>query len=238
MAKFGAAIRYFHRHDVTEIMMAGKIFKVRLFQRWAWLRHLPDLRTIRMFLPHFWTRKKDCRDDTLLMAIVEEFAAEGIRFAPPTDYAPELLVKEGQLTRRGPTAWQQKDIEFGWRIAKAMGRLDIGQSVAVKDQAVLAVEAVEGTDECIRRAGALCPRRRFHGGQSGQAAAGHALRRAHHRPRHARNHSRRRRQSAGRRSRPNHLPRSSRRGRFRRPQWDGDRGRQRAGANLHPDLIS
>jgi DUF1009 family protein len=156
LAKFGSAIRYFHRHDVTEIMMAGKIFKVRLFQRWSWLRHLPDLRTIRMFLPHFWTRKKDCRDDSLLGAIVEEFAAEGIHFAPPTDFAPELLVKEGQLTRRGPTAWQQKDIEFGWKMAKEMGRLDIGQSVVVKDQAVLAVEAVEGTDECIRRAGVLC----------------------------------------------------------------------------------
>ncbi len=156
LAKFGTAIRYFHRQGVTEIMMAGKIFKVRLFQRWAWLRHLPDLRTIRMFAPHMLTRRKDCRDDSLLLAIVEEFAREGIRFAPPTDYAPELLVKAGQLTRRGPTAWQQKDIEFGWRMAKEMGRLDIGQSVAVKDQAVLAVEAVEGTDECIRRAGALC----------------------------------------------------------------------------------
>jgi hypothetical protein len=136
--------------------MAGKIFKVRLFHRFSWLRHLPDLRTIRMFVPHFWTRKKDCRDDSLMMAIVNEFAAEGIHFAPATDYAPELLVPGGRLTRRGPTAWQQKDIEFGWRIAKEMGRLDIGQSVAVKDQAVLAVEAVEGTDECIRRAGALC----------------------------------------------------------------------------------
>jgi DUF1009 family protein len=50
-----------------------------------------------------------------------------------------------------------KDIQFGWRMAKEMGRLDIGQSVAVKDQAVLAVEAVEGTDQCIRRAGSLCP---------------------------------------------------------------------------------
>ena len=157
MAKFGSAIRYFHRHDVTEVMMAGKIFKVRLFQRWAWLRHLPDLRTIRMFLPHFWTRSKDCRDDSLLTAIIDEFDAEGIRFAPATHYVPELLVKEGQLTRRGPTAWQQKDIDFGWRIAKEMGRLDIGQSIVVKDQAVLAVEAVEGTDECIRRAGVLCP---------------------------------------------------------------------------------
>jgi UDP-2,3-diacylglucosamine hydrolase len=156
VAKFGGALRYFHRHGVTEVTMVGKIFKVRLFERWRWLRNLPDLRTIRMFLPHFWTRQKDCRDDSLLGAIVEEFAAEGIHFAPPTDYAPELLVNEGQLTGRGPTAWQRKDIEFGWKIAKEMGRLDIGQSVAVKDQAVLAVEAVEGTDECIRRAGVLC----------------------------------------------------------------------------------
>jgi UDP-2,3-diacylglucosamine hydrolase len=156
MAKFGAAIRYFHRHGVAEVMMVGKIFKVRLFQPWSWVRHLPDLRTIRMFAPHFLTRRKDCRDDSLLGAIVEEFASEGIRFAPPTDFAPELLVNEGQWTRRGPTAWQQKDIEFGWRMAKEMGRLDIGQSLAVKDQAVLAVEAVKGTDECIRRAGTLC----------------------------------------------------------------------------------
>jgi DUF1009 family protein len=156
LAKFGGALRYFHRHGVTETMMAGKIFKVRLFQRWSWVRHVPDLKTIRMFAPHLLTRKKDCRDDSLLGAIVEEFAADGIHFAPPTDYAPELLVKPGPLSRLAPSAWQQKDIEFGWNIAKEMGRLDIGQSVAVKDQAVLAVEAVEGTDECIRRAGTLC----------------------------------------------------------------------------------
>ncbi|MGW8256512.1 MAG: LpxI family protein [Thermoguttaceae bacterium] len=156
LAKFGRAIRYFKRHDVTEVTMAGKIFKVRLLQRFGWIRHLPDWRTIRMFAPHFLTRKKDCRDDTLLMAVVNEFAAEGMRMSPATDYAPELLAPKGQLTRRGPSAWQIKDIRFGWRMAKEMGRLDIGQSVAVKDQAVLAVEAVEGTDQCIRRAGALC----------------------------------------------------------------------------------
>ena len=63
---------------------------------------------------------------------------------------------EGQLTERGPSAAQWRDIEFGWEMAKRMGRLDIGQSVCVKDQAVMAVEAVEGTDQCIRRAGTLC----------------------------------------------------------------------------------
>lgn len=156
MAKFGSAIRYFHRQGVTEVTMVGKIFKVRLFERWRWVRNLPDLRTIRMFLPHFWSKKKDCRDDSLLMTIVDEFAGEGMRFLTIQELAPELLVKEGQLTHRGPTAGQQKDIEFGWKMAKEMGRLDVGQSVAVKDQAVLAVEAVEGTDECIRRAGTLC----------------------------------------------------------------------------------
>ena len=66
-------------------------------------------------------------------------------------------MKFGQLTRLAPTKAQLKDIEFGWTLAKEMGRLDIGQSVVVKDRACLAVEAIEGTDECIRRAGTLCP---------------------------------------------------------------------------------
>ena len=156
LARFGGAIRYFKRHGVTDAVMAGKIHKIRLFQPWRWLKHVPDLRTIRMFIPHFLTRRKDCKDDSLLGAVVDEFASEGIRFAAVADVAPELLAKRGRLTRRGPSAWQQKDIEFGWQIAKEMGRLDVGQTVAVKDQAVLAVEAIEGTDTCIRRAGQLC----------------------------------------------------------------------------------
>src|SRR5258707_10089453 len=84
------------------------------------------------------------------------FASNGIEMAPATDFAPELLVKTGQLTHRGPTAKQCKDIEFGWRLAKELGRHDVGQSVAVKEGVALAVEAIEGTDGCIRRAGALC----------------------------------------------------------------------------------
>ncbi len=156
LAKLGHAIRYFKRHKVTEAAMVGKIHKVSLFQPWRWLRHLPDLRTLRACIPHFLTRRKDCRDDSLLRMVVHEFAADGIRFQPATDYAPQLLIPEGQLTRRGPSPWQDKDIRFGWTVAKQLGGLDIGQSVAVKDQAVLAVEAIEGTDQCIRRAGALC----------------------------------------------------------------------------------
>jgi DUF1009 family protein len=156
LGRFGAAIRYFKRHAVTDVIMAGKIHKVVLFQPWMIVRNMPDLRTIRMFIPHFLTHKKDNKDDTLLGAIVQEFAREGMRFGRPTDYAAELLVGKGQLTRRGPSDRQWRDIRFGWKLAKEMGRLDVGQSVAVKDQAAMAIEAVEGTDECIRRAGVLC----------------------------------------------------------------------------------
>jgi len=156
LAKLGGSIRYFRRCGVTDAMMAGKIHKVRLFQRGAWLRHLPDLRAIRTFFPHLVTRKQDRKDDTLLGAIVDAFATSGITFGPATDYAPELLVKAGQLTRRGLSSAQEKDVHFGWEIAKQLGRLDVGQSVAVKNLAVLALEAIEGTDPCIRRAGELC----------------------------------------------------------------------------------
>ncbi len=156
LARFGQAVRYFRRHQVTDATMAGKIHKTFMFQPWFWLRLLPDLKTVRAFAPHFLFRRKDCKDDTLLGRVVDLFAADGIRFGPATDYAPELLVKKGQLTVRGPSSHEWKDIRFGWQIAKEMGRLDIGQSVAVKSQAVLAVEAIEGTDECIRRAGRLC----------------------------------------------------------------------------------
>lgn len=156
LCKIGHAIRFFKQHGITDVTMIGKIHKVVLYQPWRWLKHWPDLTTIRIFLPHFLTRRKDCRDDTLLGAIVEAFAAEGMRFHAATDFAPSLLAREGQLTQRGPTTVQWRDIEFGWEMARQMGGLDIGQSVCVKDQAVMAVEAVEGTDLCIQRAGTLC----------------------------------------------------------------------------------
>jgi DUF1009 family protein len=156
MAKLGRAIRTFQRHGVSHATMAGKFHKVVLYQPWVWIRHLPDWRAARAFYPHFLTSRKDRKDDTLLSTLIGEFARDGIEFEPPTNYLPELLVKYGQLTRRGPTPAQCKDIEFGWTLAKELGRLDVGQSVAVKGRAALAVEAIEGTDECIRRAGKLC----------------------------------------------------------------------------------
>ncbi len=156
IAKLGAALRCFRRHGISQATMAGKFHKVMLYQPWLWLKHLPDWAAFRTFYPYFLTTKKDRKDDTLLGVIVDAFASRKITFRPATDYAPELLVKHGNVTKRGLSALQEKDVEFGWQLAKAMGGLDVGQSVVVKRRSVLAVEAIEGTDECIRRAGTLC----------------------------------------------------------------------------------
>jgi DUF1009 family protein len=157
VAKIGRQIRYFRSRGVTHATMAGKVFKTLLFQRFAWLKNLPDWTCVRTFFPHFITKTKDRKDDTMLTAVVEAYARGGVTLAPATDFAAELLVKPGSLGGPKPSWAQRKDIEFGWRLAKEMGRLDVGQSVAVKGLAVLAVEAVEGTDACIHRAGQLCP---------------------------------------------------------------------------------
>jgi DUF1009 family protein len=136
--------------------MAGKIHKVMFYRPGWWLRHRPDWVAMRTFYRHFVTGAKDRKDDSLLSALVGAYATAGIRFEPATDFAPELLVQAGQVAGRALSSKQLRDVEFGWELAKQMGRLDIGQTVCVKDQAVLAVEAIEGTDECIRRAGDLC----------------------------------------------------------------------------------
>jgi len=162
VARLGAHIRYFRRRGITQATLAGKVFKDKvLFGRFGWLSLVPDLRTIRAFFPLFILGKKNRSDDTLLTVVVEQYARSGITMAPATDFAPQLLAPPGLLTRRRPTAAEQRDIDFGWSLAKEMGRLDIGQSVAVKGRAVIAVEAVEGTDACIRRAGELCPQGGF-----------------------------------------------------------------------------
>lgn len=157
LGKAGAAIRYFRRNGVQTATMAGKIHKVFLFQRFFIIKHFPDWTCVRTFFPHFVTKTRDRKDDTLLGAVIDVFRKNGIRFVPATDFLPELLVKTGVLSQRKPTRSELKDIEFGWQIAKEVGRMDIGQTVAVKGRAILAVEAIEGTDQCIRRAGALCP---------------------------------------------------------------------------------
>ncbi|MEZ6069857.1 MAG: UDP-2,3-diacylglucosamine diphosphatase LpxI [Pirellulales bacterium] len=156
IAKLGAAVRYFQRHGIRRATMAGKLHKVVLYQPWVWWKHLPDWRAIRAFYPHFLLTREDRKDDTLLTVIVDEFGKDGIRFEPATDMVPHLLVRSGTLTHGRPNRAQRADIAFGWQVAKEMGRLDVGQSVVVKDRATIAVEAIEGTDECIRRGGQLC----------------------------------------------------------------------------------
>jgi len=152
----GKAIRHFKSWGVTQATMAGKVHKVLLYQPGWWLRHRPDWKTIRAFSPQLFFGSGDRKDDTLLRNVVSAFARDGIQFEPATDFAPELLVEAGQVAGVRLVRKQQRDIEFGWKIAKSMGGLDIGQSICIKDQTVIAVEAIEGTDECIRRAGALC----------------------------------------------------------------------------------
>lgn len=162
VARIGHHIGYFRRHGITQATMAGKVFKDKiLFGRWGWLELWPDWRTIKLCFPLYALGRRDRRDDTLLSMAVNEYAKDGIIMAPATDLAPQLLARAGQLTRRGPTAAQWQDIEFGWTLAKELGRLDVGQSVTVKGRAVIAVEAVEGTDTCIRRSGEFCPQGGF-----------------------------------------------------------------------------
>jgi UDP-2,3-diacylglucosamine hydrolase len=153
VARIGGVIRRFKRENVQRIVMAGKIRKAVIHTPWRILSLLPDWRTISLW---YRRRKGDNRDDSLLLSIMGEFEADGMRFESALDYCPELLAGAGVLTRRKPTGRESEDIAFGWQLAKEMGRLDIGQSVAVKEKSVLAVEAIEGTDQAIVRAGTLC----------------------------------------------------------------------------------
>ena len=154
VARLGRAIRCFKREGVRQIVMAGKINKVSVMHRpWRLFSLLPDWRTFKTFL----LRPRDNRDDALLLAVIAEFARDGLTFDSALTLCPELLVQAGLLTRRAPSARELGDIEFGWEMAKEMGRLDVGQSVSVKERSVLAVEAIEGTDKAIARAGELCP---------------------------------------------------------------------------------
>ena len=157
VAEIGKAIDFFRQHGARRATMAGKIHKTKLFARGAWVRHLPDWTGLKTFWPHFVTRRRDNRDDSLLGAISAAFDAGGVTICPATDFAPELLATEGLIAGRPLTATEAQDVAFGWRLAKELGRLDIGQTVVVKNRAPLAREAIEGTDECIRRAGRLCP---------------------------------------------------------------------------------
>ncbi len=154
VAKMGRTIRCFRKEAVRQVVMAGKVQKTRMYAPWRIVRFLPDWRTIKFW---FNRKRRNNSDDTLLLGIIDEFARDGIEVVSALDLCPELLVKVGTLTKRPATPKELADVRFGWNLAKEMGRLDVGQSVAVKESAVLAVEAIEGTDKAILRAGELCP---------------------------------------------------------------------------------
>jgi DUF1009 family protein/predicted dehydrogenase len=146
LGQLGRLIRTFKAAGVTQAAMAGAINKTRLYARVR-----PDWRAFK-----FMHRLRNKKDDSLLRAFADELEAEGIRIEPSTLFLPSLLAPSGVLTRRKPNHREQLDIEFGWQLAKEFGALDIGQCLLVKDQAVLAVEGIDGTDATILRGGRLC----------------------------------------------------------------------------------
>jgi UDP-2,3-diacylglucosamine hydrolase len=159
VGKIGAHVRYFRKHGIRQVAMAGKLFKADiLYQGPLILKHLPDWTALRTFGPLLFGRQRDARDDRLLTAVTETYTRAGITVCPATDFAPELLVKEGPLAGPPVSPKIESDIRRGWAIAKAMGGMDIGQTITIKDGSVIAVEAIEGTDACIERTGTLCRR--------------------------------------------------------------------------------
>lgn len=126
----------------TEVCLAGGVTKVRFFRDAR-----PDAVGLKMLAKLTTSRG----DDRLLRAIASVFEDAGMHVVPATQVAPSLLAPEGPIGKRKPTRAQAADVVFGTRMARAVGRLDVGQAVVVREGVVLAVEATEGTDACIRR---------------------------------------------------------------------------------------
>lgn len=138
-------IAFFKENEVRDAVLAGAITKTKMF---SGVR--PDLRAMKILATMDHTL-----DDGLLRAFAGEIEKEGIAIHPSTLLLPELLAEKGCWTRRKPTKSEMADVRFGWHIVKEIGRLDIGQTVVVRDRSVMAVEAIDGTDATITRGGKL-----------------------------------------------------------------------------------
>lgn len=138
-------IRAFADHGVGEAIMAGQVAPKNLFRD---LR--PDLRMVTMM-----TRLKAKNAETIFGAVADELKRDGVTLLPATTFMDDYVATVGPIGKRKPSLEQEEDVAFGLKLAKAVSAFDIGQTVVVKNGAVLAVEAFEGTDECIRRGGAL-----------------------------------------------------------------------------------
>lgn len=153
--QLGRWIRTLRRWQVREAVMVGRVSKARMYAPFRLIRQIPDLRAAKL-----WYRRlrHDKRNDAMLGAVADELAQAGITLIDSTQYISEQMAEPGILTRTRPTSSQMADIQFALPIVARMGDLDVGQSVAVKDREIIAVEAMEGTDAMIRRAGDLCRR--------------------------------------------------------------------------------
>ncbi|CCO22043.1 LpxI family protein [Maridesulfovibrio hydrothermalis] len=140
LGQLSKLISFFQKNGVTKVVMAGTINKPKAFD----IR--PDFRAAKLL---FKLATKG--DDVLLRTIANEFEAEGMQVVGPHVYAPELLTPSGLLTRRKPTEMESSDLSVGWKTARELGRLDIGQCVVVREGVITAVEAIEGTDAAIKR---------------------------------------------------------------------------------------
>ncbi len=138
-------INFFLDNKIEKIVMAGKITKTLMFEK---IR--PDERLMQVF-----AKTPVRNDDALLKALANEFISEGIHVCDSTTFVDSLLPEKGVLTKRKPTEDELLDIKYGHEIAKQIAGLDIGQTVVVKNRAILAVEAIEGTDQAILRGGKL-----------------------------------------------------------------------------------
>ena len=146
LGQLGKLIRTFQKAGITRAAMAGAINKTRLYTR---IR--PDWRAVKLL-----NRLRSKKDDSILRAIAQELESEGIHIEASTMLLPNLLAPVGILTRRKPNRREDDDISFGWQLAKSFGHLDVGQCLVVKNQSVLAVEGIDGTDATILRGGELC----------------------------------------------------------------------------------
>ncbi|MHC4984277.1 MAG: LpxI family protein [Planctomycetota bacterium] len=156
VVQLGRWIRALRRCGCREVVMAGRVRKAEMFAgpRWLqWLQYLPDLTSIRVWYFH----ARDKRNDVLLGAVADEMERRGLTLIDSTKYCPEALAEAGVLTPFEPPRAVRDAADFAWPLVKQIAALDIGQAVAVKEREIIAVEAIEGTDKLIERAGELCP---------------------------------------------------------------------------------
>ena len=145
LGHLGTCIRILKDAGATRAVMAGQVKHVKIFSG-----IVPDLTLLSVL-----TKLRARNTDALISAVAEVLRDHGIELIDSTSLLAPLMAREGTLTRRAPSPEEQADLAFGYRMADAIAGRDIGQSIAVRDKSVVAVEAMEGTDQMIRRAGEL-----------------------------------------------------------------------------------